>query len=129
MKLTEETINKLMENPVVTDMTYKTRNSVELSGWIIFKPKFIKHDKTGVESASLLLFQLNNVSGQLKIDSFNLMVYVKDLIEQLKQQKNILFIASMGKIRHHFKYGDYTQITEIETIAELDIPLLERGKD
>ena len=126
MKLTEETINKLLENPVVTDMTYKYRNIIELSGWVILQPKFIKHDLTGVESASLVLYQLNNVCGELKIDSFHLMVYVKDLVEQLRKQKNILFIATMGKVRHHFKYGDYTQVTEIETVAELDIPFLER---
>ena len=125
MKQITQTINEMLENPILTEMTYKYRNSIELSGWVIRKPRFIKHDITGVESCSLSLYQLNNVRGKLKIESFCLMVYVKDLIQQLKEQKNILFIATMGKVRHHLNHGDYTQVTEIETIAELDMPFVE----
>lgn len=120
----------MLGNPVLTEMTYKYRNNVELSGWIIRKPKFIKHDRTGVESVSLLLFQINNVNGELKIESFNCMCYVKELIEQLKKQQKVLFVATVGKIRHHFKYGDYSQVVEMQTLAELDIPFAnEWGKD
>lgn len=130
MKPLKDTIDLMLGHPVLTEMTYKYRNNVELSGWIIRKPKFIKHDRTGVESASLLLFQINNVNGELKIESFNCMCYVKELIEQLKQQKKVLFIATIGKLRHHFKYGDYSQVVEMETLAELDLPFAnEWGKD
>ena len=130
MKPLKDTIDLMLGNPVLTEMTYKYRNNVELSGWLIRKPKFIKHDRTGVESASLLLFQINNVNGELKIESFNCMCYVKELIEQLKKQKNILFVATVGKLRHHFKYGDYSQVVEMQTLAELDLPLAnEWGKD
>ena len=130
MKPLKDTIDLMLGNPVLTEMTYKYRNNVDLSGWIIRKPKFIKHDRTGVESASLLLFQINNVNGELKIESFNCMCYVKELIEQLKKQKNILFVATVGKLRHHFKYGDYSQVVEMQTLAELDLPLAnEWGKD
>ena len=122
MKPLKDTIDLMLGNPVLTEMTYKYRNNVELSGWIIRKPKFIKHDRTGVESASLLLFQINNVNGELKIESFNCMCYVKELIEQLKKQQKVLFVATVGKIRHHFKYGDYSQVVEMQTLAELDIP-------
>lgn len=125
MKQITKTINDLIANPIMVDMTYKYRNSIELSGWVIRKPRFIKHDITGVESCSLSLYQINNIRGQIKVESFCLMVYVKDLIQQLKEQKNILFIATMGKVRHHLNHGDYTQVTEIETIAELDIPFVE----
>ena len=130
MKPLKDTIDLMLGNPVLTEMTYKYRNNVELSGWIIRKPKFIKHDKTGVESCSLLLFQINNVNGELKIESFNCMCYVKELIEQLKKQQKVLFVATVGKIRHHFKYGDYSQVVEMQTLAELDIPFAnEWGKD
>lgn len=125
-----EIVDKLVLNPITIDMTYKYKNTVELSGWIIRKPKFIKHDKTGVESCSLLLFQINNKNGEIKLESFNCMVYVKELIEQLKVQDKVLFVATLGKIRHHYKYGDYSQIVEMQTLAELDLPLAnEWGKD
>ena len=130
MKTLKETIDIMLEEPMLMEMTYKYRNDVELSGFIIRKPKFIKHDKTGVESCSLLLFQINNANGQLKLESFNCMVYVKDLIEQLKEQKNVLLVATVGKLRHHFKYGDYSQVVEMKTLYELDIPFAnEWGKD
>lgn len=123
-------VDKLVLNPITIDMTYKYKNTVELSGWIIRKPKFIKHDKTGVESCSLLLFQINNKNGEIKLESFNCMVYVKELIEQLKVQDKVLFVATLGKIRHHYKYGDYSQIVEMQTLAEMDLPLAnEWGKD
>ena len=123
-------VDKLVLNPITIDMTYKYKNTVELSGWIIRKPKFIKHDKTGVESCSLLLFQINNKNGEIKLESFNCMVYVKELIEQLKVQDKVLFVATVGKLRHHFKYGDYSQVVEMQTLAELDIPFAaEWGKD
>lgn len=123
-------VDKLVLNPITIDMTYKYKNTVELSGWIIRKPKFIKHDKTGVESCSLLLFQINNKNGEIKLESFNCMVYVKELIEQLKVQEKVLFVATIGKIRHHYKYGDYSQIVEMQTLAELDLPLAnEWGKE
>ena len=126
----KETLDKLLVTPAALDMCYKTKNSIDLSGWVIRKPKFIKHDKTGVESASLLLYQVNNANGEIKIETFSVMVYVKDLVEQLKKQQNILFVAIVGKLRHHYKLGDYTQATEMLTILELDIPLAnEWGKD
>ena len=126
----KETLDKLIMTPAALDMCYKTKNSIDLSGWVIRKPKFIKHDKTGVESASLLLYQVNNANGEIKIETFSVMVYVKDLVEQLKKQQNILFVAIVGKLRHHYKLGDYTQATEMLTLLELDIPLAnEWGKD
>lgn len=118
-KTLNELIDEILPNPVIIDMTYKYRNTVELSGWVLRKPKFIKHDKTGVESASLLLYQINNANGELVMTSFSCMVYVKDLVDQLKKQDKVIFVACVGKIRHHFKYGDYTQVLEMETIAEL----------
>lgn len=126
----KETLDKLIMTPAALDMCYKTKNSIDLSGWVVRKPKFIKHDKTGVESASLLLYQVNNANGEIKIETFSVMVYVKDLVEQLKKQENILFVAIVGKLRHHYKLGDYTQATEMLTLLELDIPLAnEWGKD
>lgn len=130
MKTLKETIDLMLHNPIVMDMTYKYRNSIQLSGFIIRKPKFIKHDKTGRESCSLILHQINNANGEIKLESFSCMVYSLTLIEQLKKVDKVIFVATMGIMRHHFKYGDYSQITEIETLAELDIDLTyEWGKD
>lgn len=126
----EKAIDLLMLNPLTIDMTRQYTNEVVLSGWIVRKPKCIKHDKLDIESCSLLLHQINNNNGQVKIETFNCVCYIKDLVEQLKNQKKILFVAIVGKVRHHYKYGDYSQIMEIKTLAEIDLPLAnEWGKD
>lgn len=119
----KDVLDKVIKNPITIDMTYKYNNQVVLSGWVLRKPKFIKHDITGIESCSFALYQITNANGNLKLESFSCMCYVKDLVDQLKKVNKVLFLATAGKVRHHFKYGDYSQITEIETIAELDIPL------
>jgi hypothetical protein len=130
MKTIKETIDLMLHNPVTMDMTYKYRNCVELSGFIIRKPKFIKHDITGKESCSFILFQINNVNGEIRLDSYSCLTYVGTLIEQLKQIDKVIFVATLGKLRHHFKFGDYTQVSEMESLAELDIELTnEWGKD
>ena len=131
MKTITQVINDIVKNPLCIDMAYKTKNTVELSGWVLRKPKIIKHDKTRVESCSLLLYQIVNSHGEIKVESFSCMVYVKDLVDQLKNVDKVLFLACVGKIRHHKEYGDYTQVSEIITLAELDIDVAEewRKKD
>lgn len=119
-------IDKLVLNPITIDMQYKYRNNIDLSGWVLTKPKFIKHDITKVESCSLLLYQIYNMNGTLKIECFSCMVYVKDLVEQLKKQENVFFVATVGKLRHSNKINsDYSQIVEMKTLLELDMPLFE----
>lgn len=130
MKTIKETIDLMLHNPITMDMTYKYRNSVELSGFIIRKPKFITHDISKRESCSFILYQINNVNGEIRLDSYSCLTYTRELIEQLKKIDKVLFVATVGKLKHHFKFGDYSQITEMETIAELDTELAnEWGKD
>lgn len=121
----KELIEKLLPNPILIDMTYKYRNVVELSGFILKKPKFIKHDKKGVESASLLLYQINNANGALSISCWACMCYVKDLIEQLKAQEKVIFVATVGKLRYSPKiHSDYNQIVEMQTLFEFDLDMV-----
>lgn len=125
----EEVIDQVIQNPICVDMVYKYRNSIDLCGWILRKPKFVKHDRTGVESASVLIYQIDNTKGKIKLESFSCMVYVKDLIEQLKKQENVCLVATVGKLRYSkIVSGLYSQVLEMKTIYELDIPLAEEWK-
>ena len=120
-------LEKVLQSPIIYDSCYKNKNSIDLSGWVLRKPKFIKNDKTGTESCSLILYQINQTMGELKIESFSLMVYVKDLINQLKNQDKVLYVATIGKLRYSkIVQGLYSQVTEMETLFELDIPLAEQ---
>ena len=122
----KEVVSKVLASPILYESGYKNHNSIDLSGWVLRKPKFIKNDKTGIESCSLILYQINQVRGETKMETFSLMVYVKDLIDQLKQQDKVLYIATVGKLRYSkIVKGLYSQVTEMETLFELDIPLAE----
>lgn len=127
----DNVLDKLIRNPYLIDNTYKYHNRVELSGWVMRKPKFVKHDIKGTESCSFPLYQINNVYGYIKLESFSCMCYIKELVEQLKQLDNVIYIVVIGKVRHHKKLGDYSQIYEIKTLAETDIPLADiyEGKE
>jgi len=124
----EETIEKLVTNPLNVEMAYKYNNQIELSGWVLRKPKFITHDKKGVTSCSMILFQITNANGEIKVESFSTMVYVKELVDQLQMIDKVIFVATMGKLRHHFKYGEYSQVTEMKTLVETDMPLAKEYK-
>lgn len=125
MPTVKDTLNEIALNPITIDMQYKYRNNIDLCGWVIRKPKFIKHDKKGVESCSLLLYQIYNNNGEIKVECFSCMVYVKELVEQLKQQETIFFVATVGKLRYSPKIrGYYSQVVEMETLFELDTPLI-----
>ena len=128
MKTLKDTIEEMLNSPVLTAMTGKYKNSIDLSGWIIRKPKVVKHDTKKTQSCSFILYQINNIKGVLKIDSYECITYITDLVRQLEKLDNIIFVATIGKVRHHYKYGDYTQVLEMTTIAELTLPLAEPYK-
>ena len=125
MKTLKDTIEEMLTSPVLSSLTHKYKNSIDLSGWIIRKPKVVKHDTKKIESCSFILYQINNIKDVLKIDSYECITYITDLVRQLEKQDNIIFVATIGKVRHHYKYGDYTQVLEMKTIAELNMPLIE----
>ena len=123
MKITD-TLNKVLANPMTNDISYKYRNNIDLSGFILKKPHIIKHDKTGIESCAFILYQVNAKGGDLKIESFNCITYVRELVDQFKTLNNVIFVATVGKLRYSPRIkGDYTQVVEIATLFEYDIEL------
>lgn len=120
------TIGELLKNPLMQDMAYKYRNSIEISGFIIRKPKLIKNDKTGMESCSFILFQIDTNSKGSYSESFGCITYDKNLIAELKELKGITFVVCVGKYRFNKKINThYSQVSEMKVLYELDIPLCE----
>ena len=118
------TVGKLLQHPIIQDFNKQYQNYFALSGWVLRKPKIIKNDVTGVESCSLLLFQFNQGQGTNDFQVFSCMVYVKDLVEQLKKLDKVCFVSTIGKLCYSKKVkGMYSQITYMQTFYELDIDL------
>lgn len=119
-----EVIAKVVENPVVLDMTKRYKNQIAISGWVLRKPKFTVYDSNGVESCSLILFQFENTADVLKIQTYSCMVYEQEIVKQIKNMKNVFYIAGVGKLCYSkIVHGLYAHLMELDIPRELDIPL------
>ena len=117
-------VAKVLKLPIMVGLSKKYQNTFTLSGWILRKPKIIKNDITGVESCSLLLYQFTQGADKVDFQVFSCMVYVKDLVDQLKTLDKVCFVHTLGKMCYSKKVkGMYGQITYMETAMELDIDL------
>lgn len=117
-------IGTVANDPMHIDTSSKYRNSVELSGFLLRKPKFITHDKTGVTSCSMVIYQIIPREGGFNVCVYSCMVYYEELIEQLKKQDKVAFVAITGKVRHSKKIkGMYIQVANMATAFELEYDL------
>lgn len=127
MKTITEIIKELALNPLVLENQENYRNVCKVSGYLIRQPKFIKNDKTGVESCSFILYQINNEKGSVTTDSFGCMTYIKEIVEKLKTINTVAFIEVMGNYRYQRKLKThYTQATTMKIVFELDTELTEQ---
>lgn len=126
MKTINELVDTLTQHPLVVEIAYKYRNSIELNGFILKKPKFFKHDIRKTESCSFLLYQITNQKGVVKLEIVACMTYVKELVAQLKTIDKVVFVATVGKVRYSKQvHSDYDQVLEMKTLYQLDLPLVE----
>lgn len=122
-------IEKLANEPIIIDMTRKYQNAMILNGWILRKPKIIVHDTNHKESCSFILYQVVNANGLIEIQSFSCMTFIKSIVDQFKEQKNILCVRVVGKSKYS-KYAkmSYCQVEEIKTLVELDYDMASEWK-
>lgn len=126
MKKIEEVVKELTQNPMLTQVKGKQQNNAVLGGFILRQPKFIIHDKTGVESCSLLLYQLNQTKGNTSILVISVVTYVKDIIEELKKINQVTYVTFLGKLGSSKKIaGTFVQAMAYQKEFELDIELAE----
>lgn len=124
MRKIQEVFDELLQHPMVVQVKDKQQNYCILSGFILRKPKFIKLDNTGVESCSLLLYQVNQTKGNTSVQVFSVVTYVKDIIKELKEVNQCAFVTFCGKALHSKKItGLYFQATVMEKDFELGIDL------
>lgn len=118
-------VKDLIMHPFMTELR-NYRNDIYLSGFILRKPRFYKHEKVGTESCAFMLYQIVVHSNEVKVESFNCITYVTPLVEQFRKQKNAFFVAMTGKFRHSFKIdNNYVQVVEMETMIEFDKELVD----
>lgn len=127
---TNETIGFILNSELAPETTYRYKNTIVLSGWVIRKPKFILSEKSRVESCSLLLFQINKTTRYIKIDSFSCLAFDKIVVEELKKLNYVTYIGLLGVLRYSKKAGLHIQITSTKVLKKTKLPLTaEYGKE
>lgn len=101
------------------------KNVAYFSGWVVQRPRIIKHDKTGKESVSLILVQfMRDGKGYAYMKSYNLISYVTPIVEQWKKQDNICFIICDCQMQWNSKTKqNYPQIYDMKIETTLNIKL------
>lgn len=101
------------------------KNVAYFSGWVVQRPRIIKHDKTGKESVSLILVQfMRDSKGYAYMKSYNLISYVTPIVEQWKKQDNICFIICDCQMQWNSKTKqNYPQIYDMKIETTLNIKL------
>lgn len=123
--MNNDTLEKVRKSLVALSIENTYKNRVFMSGWVIEKPRIIKHDKTGKESVSLILVQfMRDSKGYAYIKTYNLLSYVTPVIDQWKTQKKICFIICDGQLQWNSKTKNcYAQIYDMKVAYELDYEL------
>ena len=125
-----DTVGQVLKLPIAEGLNKKYQNTFTLSGWLLKKPKIIKNDTTGIESCSLILCQFTQGVDRVDMQVFSCMVYVKDLVEQLKTLDKVCFVNTLGKMCYSKKIKSmYGQITYMETAFEVDIDLADEDRE
>lgn len=133
----EDIINQIASSPIGIKMKRSYSNSVEISGWVLQEPKYVKNEKTNNETCSFILYQIGTMlNGDTFVKTFNVITYSRELIKRLREEihGNVFFIAATcslvwnGKIRsYNCHMGNFMIPCELDT--KLEPPYAKEKKD
>lgn len=125
--MNEKIIDKVRTSVYALDIENRYKNSVYLSGWIIDKPMFIRHNNTNKESVSLVLAQfMRDSNGYAYMRTYHLMAFLPNIVEQFKNMIDISFVMCSCQLHFNNKtQKQYPQIYEMSIDCKLPIKLQE----
>jgi len=123
--LNNKTLELVRKSAYALTVENAYKNVAYFSGWVVQRPRIIKHDKTGKESVSLILVQfMRDSKGYAYMKSYNLISYVTPIVEQWKKQDNICFIICDCQMQWNSKTKqNYPQIYDMKIETTLNIKL------
>ena len=123
--LNNKTLELVRKSAYALTVENAYKNVAYFSGWVVQRPRIIKHDKTGKESVSLILVQfMRDSKGYAYMKSYNLISYVTPIVEQWKKQDNICFIICDCQLQWNSKTKqNYPQIYDMKIETTLNIKL------
>lgn len=129
--MNNELLEKVRTSAFALSVENAYKNVCYFSGWIVQKPRIIKHDKSGVESVSLILVQfMRDSGGWAYLKTFHLISYVTPIIEQFKKQENVCFIVCDCQYQYNAKTKRcYPQIYDMKITMELNLKLAKESEN
>ena len=130
MQLNRETIEKVRKSIHALSIENFYKNVAYFSGWIVTKPRIIKHDKTGQESVSLILVQfMRDSNGYAYYKTYNLISYMTPIIDMWKAQDKICFVICECQLLFNVKtHNYYPQVYAMEIKDRLPYELDEESE-
>lgn len=125
----KKTLEWFMKHPIVVDSQLKQKNVVQMSGWVIKKPKITHNEERDTYACSFVIYQYKTIGRRAHYSSYTCMTYIPELVKQFGQQENVIMLGCVGKIETSKKYGHYINVTELVTLCELDDPLVDGDKE
>jgi hypothetical protein len=127
MNLDRTIIDKVRKSNYALSIENFYQNVAYMSGWILSKPKIIKHDDSGRESASIIIAQFfRDENGFAYMKTFNLISYLPTLVAQFKELEYVTFISCVCQLQRNTKVKVlYPQVYEMILKPSLNIKLQE----
>lgn len=118
-------IKQIADSSLNFGMNNRYANSVQLSGWIMQKPKFSHNPRTNSKAVSFILVQvMTTPTGEIETNSFSIITYVDGIMEQLLKLEHVAFVVMIGKlVFNRYKKTTSPQLLQCEITHETDIEL------
>lgn len=121
----QELIKFIVDTPLGVSMNEKYANSLQINGFVLQKPRFIKHEETGHESCSFIVHQLNRDMYGIKDKTYSMISYLPSIIEKVKQIDSVCFVNCLARLEWNSKRLSYTPVIHtIEITSIFDKELL-----
>lgn len=125
MEINRELVEKVRKSQYALTIENNYKNLAYFSGWVIMKPRFTKHDKLGVESVSIVISQfLRDNKGIAYMKTFNLISYLPNIVEMMKEQDKICFIICDCQMQFNAKTRQlYPQVYDLKIQTTLPLKM------
>lgn len=120
-------ITETLEQPITVELNQKYKNNIDLTGFVLRKPKIITSKTSGIKSVSFILYQLHQNAGFTRVTSYSCLSFDNDLIEQFAKLNNVVFLSVLGALRYSkVVKSTYCEAFKVNTSATFDIDLIEQ---
>lgn len=117
----EDKIIRISQSSIFASIVGRYANVWQVSGFLLQKPKLIKHDKFNITSCVFIVHQIGVAQDGHLIDiSFNLLTFKKELIDKLMSLQHCCFISGLAQMSFNKKIKQLTgKVYDMDITCEM----------